>query len=164
MKRPRRSTLQTTAYTEHLAETDALPQIETVCLSDNTSVVYQNSYKSDQTTLDTEPDSEENDIRDDDTVPVTHRCLRTAERQQAKSRVSTVRVSTISGWQGAVPVRGTPAAQQHIIQSSVHTPPTFTSSSVPPYSSPLATHRATTSAVRSRSPPTDLCKPRHEHI
>ena len=95
-KRPRRSTLQTTAYTEHLGETDAPSQIETVRLSDNSSDEYQNSRSSDQTESDTEPDPEDNDILDDDTALGTCRRSRTAERRQAKSRVSTVRVSTTS--------------------------------------------------------------------
>jgi len=95
-KSPRRSTLQTTAYTEHLGETDAPPQIETVRLSDDSSNEYQNSRRSDQTESDTEPDAEDNDIPDDDTAPGTRRRSRSAERRQAKSRVSTVRVSTTS--------------------------------------------------------------------
>jgi len=72
-KRPRRSTLQTTAYTEHLGETDASPQMETVRLSDNSSDEYQNSCRSDQTESDTEPDAEDNDILDDDTARGTRR-------------------------------------------------------------------------------------------
>jgi len=95
-KRHRRSTLQTTAYTEHLGETDAPPPIETVRLSDDSSDEYQNSGRSDQTESDTEPDAEDNDIPDDDTAPGTRRRSRTVERRQAKSRVSTVRVSTTS--------------------------------------------------------------------
>jgi len=163
-KRPRKSTLQTTAYTEHLEETDAPQQIETVRLGDDSSDEYQNSRRSDQTESDPEPDAEDNDIPDDDTAPGTRRRSQTAERRQAKSRVSTVRVATTSRSQGAAPVRHTPAAPRRIIPGSAYTPPTFTSSSVPPYSSPLATHSATTSAVRSSSPPGDRSTPRHEHI
>jgi len=77
--RPRRSTLQTTAYTEHVGETDAPPQIETVRLSNDSSDEYQNSRRSDQTESDTEPDAEDNDIPDDDTAPRTRRRTRTAE-------------------------------------------------------------------------------------
>ena len=51
-----------------------------------------------------------------------------------------------------------------MIQGSAYTPLTFTSSSVQPYSSPVATHSATTSAVRSSSHPADPSTPRHEHI
>jgi len=159
-KRPRRSTLQTTAYTDP----DAQPQIDTVRVSDDSSDEYQTSRRSDQTESDTEPDAEDNDFPDDDTAPGTRRRSRTAERRQANNRVSTVRVSTTSGSQGAAPVRRTLAAPRRIIQGSAYTPPTFTSSSVPPYSSPLATHSATTSAARSSSPPGDLSTPRHEHI
>ena len=79
-KRARRSILQTTVYTEHLGETNAPPQIEAVCLSDNSSDEYQNSRRSDQTESDTEPDAEDNDSRDDDTGPGTRRRSRTAER------------------------------------------------------------------------------------
>jgi len=163
-KRPTRRTLQTTVYTEHLGETDAPPQIETLRLSDDSSDDYQNSRRSDQTESDTEPDAEDNDIPDDYTAPGTHWRTRTVERGQAKSWVSTVPVSTTSRSQGAAPVRRTPAAPRRIIQSIAYTPPTFTSSSVPPYSLPLATHSATTSAVRSSSPPAHLRTPRYEHI
>jgi len=72
-KRPRRSTLQTTAYTEHLGETDGPRQIETVRLSDDSSDEYQNSRRSDQTELDTEPGAEDTDIPDDDSAPGTRR-------------------------------------------------------------------------------------------
>jgi len=66
-KRPRRSTLQTTAYTEP----DAQPQIETVRVSDDGSDEYQTSRRSDQTESDTEPEAEDNDFPDDDTAPGT---------------------------------------------------------------------------------------------
>ena len=68
-KRPRRSTLQTTAYTEP----DEQPQIETVRVSDDSSDEYQTSRRSDQTESDTEPDAEDNDFPDDDTAPGTGR-------------------------------------------------------------------------------------------
>jgi len=99
-KLPRRSTLQTMAYTEHWGETDAPPQIETVRLSDDSSDEYQNSRTSDQTESDTELDAEDNDILDDDMAPGTHRRSRTAERGEAKSQVSTARVSTTPDWRG----------------------------------------------------------------
>ena len=158
-KRPRRSTLQTTAYTEPEGEPDAQRQIGTVHLSDDSSDEYQNSRRSDQTESDTEPDAEDNDIPDEDNTSWTRHLSRTADRQQANTRVSTVRVSTTSGSQGAAPVRRTPAAARRIIQGSAYTPPTFTSSSVPPYSSPLATHNAILSGVRSSSPPADGSTP-----
>ena len=72
-KHPRRSTLQTTAYTEHLGETDTPPQIETVPVSDDSSHEYQNSRRSDQTESDIELEAEDNDIPDDDTPPGTRR-------------------------------------------------------------------------------------------
>jgi len=163
-KRPRRSTLQTTAYIEPQGQPDAQPHIETVYLRDDSSDEYQNSRRSDQTESDTEPDAEDNDIPDDDTAPGTRRRSRTTDRRQANTRVSTVRVTTTYGSQGAAAVRRTPAAPRRMIQGSAYTPPTFTSSSVPPYSSPLATPSVTTSGVRSSSPPGDPRTPQHEHI
>jgi len=65
---------------------------------------------------------------------------------------------------GAAPVRRTPAGPQWMIQGRAYTAPMFTSSSVTPYSSPLATRSATTSAVTSSSPPADPSTPRLEHI
>jgi len=79
-KRFRRSTLQTTVYTEHLGETDVPPQIERVCLSDSSSDEYQNSRRSDETELDTEPDPKDKDIRDDDIAPGALRHSQTVER------------------------------------------------------------------------------------
>jgi len=70
-KHPRRSTLQTTAYTEHLGESDTPPQIETVHLNDDSSDEYQNSRRSDQTESDIEPEAEDNYIPDNDTPPGT---------------------------------------------------------------------------------------------
>jgi len=74
-----------------------------------------------------------------------------------------VRVSTTSGSQGAAQVECTQAARPRIIQSSVYTPPAFTSSSVLRYSSPLATHSPTTSGVRSSSPPSHPNNQQQEH-
>jgi len=67
--RHRRSTLQTTAYTDP----DAQPQIETVRVSDDSKDEYQTSPRSDQTESDTQPDAEDNDFPDDDTAPGTRR-------------------------------------------------------------------------------------------
>jgi hypothetical protein len=152
-KRPRRRTLQTTAYTETEEEPDAQPQGQTFCLSDDSCDEYQNSLRSEETESDAEPDAEANDIGDDNTESRRRRRSRTADRRQANTRVSTVRVSTTSGSQGAAAVTRTPAARRRIIPGSAYTPPTFTSSSIPPHSSPLATYSATTSGVRSSSPP-----------
>ena len=118
-KGPRRSPLWTTVYTAVLGETEAPPHILTVCLSDNSRDEYQNSPRSDQTESETEPDAESNDIADDDTLSGTGRRTRTAERQQANSQVSTVRVSTTSGWHAVAPVWRTPAGPRHIIQGSM---------------------------------------------
>jgi len=62
-----------------------------------------------------------------------------------------VRISTTSGSQEVPLVRRTPANRGRIIRGRAYSAPTFLSSSVG-YSSPLATHSATTSRVRSSSP------------
>jgi len=56
-----------------------------------------------------------------------------------------------------------PAARARIIRSSAYTPPTISTSGVSPYSS-MATHKATTSAVRRSSPRGEQGLPGHEHI
>jgi hypothetical protein len=75
-----------------------------------------------------------------------------------------VRISTTSGSQEVALGRGTLAARGRIIRGRPYTPPTFPSSSVARYSSPLATHSATTSGVRSSSPAGESTTPRDEHI
>jgi len=163
VKRARRRTLKTTAYSEPEGEPDAQQQIATVHLSDESSDEYQNSRRSDETESDTEPDAEDNDVPDDDTGSGSRHRSGTADRRQANTRVSTVRVSTTSGSEGAAQVGRTRAARPRIIQGGAYTPPAFTSSSVPPYSSPLATHSPTTSRVRSSSPPSHPNNQQHEH-
>ena len=74
-----------------------------------------------------------------------------------------MRVSTTSGSQGAAQVDGTQAARPRIIQDGAYTLPAFTSSSVPPYSSPLATHSPSMSGVWSSSPPSLPNNQQHEH-
>ena len=74
-----------------------------------------------------------------------------------------MQVSTTSGSQGAAQVGRTQAARPRIIQGGAYTPPAFTSSSIPPYSSPLATNSPTTSGVRSSSPPSHPNNQQHEH-
>jgi len=74
-----------------------------------------------------------------------------------------VRVSTTSGSQGAAQVWRTQAARPRIIQGGAYTPLAFTSSSVPPYSSPLATHSPTTSGVWSSSPPSHPNNQQHKN-
>jgi len=88
---------------------------------------------------------------------------RTAYRPEDNTRVSTVRVSTTFGSQETVQVGRTHAARPCIIQGGAYTPLAFTSSSVPPYLSPLATHSPTTSGVRSSSPPSHPNNQQHEH-
>jgi len=144
---PHRGTLHTEAYNEHVADQDedGKQRTETLHLSDDSCDEYQNFHISNDTKLDTEPDSDENDIPDDATS-VTHHQLLTKEKR-INNRVSTVQISSTSGSQEAILVRHTPAAQARIIRSSVYTAPTISSSGVSRYSSPLAAHRATTSAV-----------------
>jgi len=163
VKRARRRTLQTTAYSEPEGEPDAQQQIATVCQSDESSDEYRNCRRSDETESDTEPDAEDNDVPDDDTGSVSCYQSRTADRRQANTRVSTVRVSTTSGSQGAAQVGRTQAARPSIIQGGAYTPPAFTSSSVPPYSSPQATYSPTGCGVRSSSPPSHPKNQQHEH-
>ena len=108
-------------------------------------------------------DTEDNDALDDDTESGSHHRSRTADRRQANTWVSTMRVSTTSGSQGAVQVGRTQAARSRIIRGGAYNPPAFTSSSVPLFSSPLATHSATTSGVRSSSPPSHPNNQQHKH-
>ena len=62
-KRPRRDTLHTVAYNDHKPDQDEDRQqiTEILHLSDDSSDEYQNSHISDQTELDTELDTDEND-------------------------------------------------------------------------------------------------------
>jgi len=65
-KRPRRDTLPTVAYNDHEANQDEDGQqiTEISHVSDDSSDEYQNSHISDQTELDTEPETEDNDNAD----------------------------------------------------------------------------------------------------
>ena len=163
VKRARRRTLQSTAYSEPEGEPDAQQRVATVRQCDESSDEYQNSCRSDETESDTEPDAEDNDVLDDDTGARPHHRSRIAGRRPANTRVSTVRVLTTSGSQAAAQVGRTQAARPRIIQAGADTPLAFTSSSVPQYSSPLATHSPTTSGVRSSSPPSRPNNQQHEH-
>ena len=100
---------------------------------------------------DTEPDAEDDDIPDATGAGLRHRS-RTADKQ-TNNRVSTVRVSTTSGSQEAALVRRTPAARGRITPGRAYTPPVLPSSSLARYSSPLATHSATTSELEVRVQP-----------
>jgi len=135
----------------------------TVGLSDERSDESQNSRRSNERESDTEPDAEDNDVPDDDTGSGSRHRSRTAHRGQANARVSTVRVLTTSGSHGAAQVGTTQAARPRIIQGGAYTPPAFRSSSLPPYSLPLATHSPTTSGVRSSTPPTHPNNQQQEH-
>ena len=163
MKHARRWTLQTTADSEPEGEPDAQQQIATVHLSDESSDEYQNSRRSDETESDTEPDAEDNDVPDDDTGSGSPHRSRTADRRQANTDYSTVRVSTTSGSQGVAQVGRTEAARPRLLQGGGYTPPPFTSSCVPPYSSPLASHSPTTFGVRSSRRPSHPNNQQHQH-
>jgi len=115
VQRARRRTLETTAYSEPEGGPDAQQQIAPVGLSDESSDEYQNSRRSDETESDTEPDGEDNDVADDDTGSGSRHRSRTADRRQANTWVSTVRVSTTSGSQGAAQVGRSRAARPRII-------------------------------------------------
>jgi len=114
-KRPRRDTLHTVAYNDHKADQDEDGQqiTEIFHLSDDSSDEYQNSHISDQTELDTKPDTDENDNADD-TRSITRHQSRAGEKR-TNNKVSTVRISTTSGSQEAAIVRPTPAARARII-------------------------------------------------
>jgi len=150
-KRPRRDTLHTVAYNDHEAAQDEDGQqiTEIFDLSDDSTDEYQSSHITDQTELDTEPDIDENDNADG-TRSITRHQSRAREKR-TNNRVSTIRISTTSGSEEAPIVRRTPAARARIIRSSGSTPPTISTSGVSRYAS-IATHRATTSAVRRSSP------------
>jgi len=151
------------AYNDHEADQDENGQQirEIFHLSDDSSDEYQNSHISDHTELDTESDTDENDNADG-TRSITHHQSRAGEKR-TNNRVSTVQISTTTGSQEAAIVRRTPTARACIIRSSAYTPPTISTSDVSRYSS-IATHRATTSAVRRSSPRGEQGMPGHEHI
>ena len=84
--------------------------------SDDSSNEYQNSNISDETELDTQPDTDENDNADGGRS-ITCDQSRAGEKQ-TKNRVLTVRISTTSGSHEAAIIRPTPAARARIIRSS----------------------------------------------
>jgi len=162
-KRPRRATLHTVAYNDHEADQDEEGHqiTEIFHLSDDSCDEYQNSHISDQTELDTKPDTDENGNADS-TRSITRHQSRAGEKR-TNNRVSTVRSLTTSGSQEAAIVRRTPVARARLIRSSAYTQPTISISGILCYSS-RATHRATTSAVRRSSPRGEQGMPGHEHI
>jgi len=161
-KRPQRRKIQSTTYTDIEIEPDTQVPTETVRLSDDSSDVYEESHRSDQAESDTEPVAEDDDIPDATGAGLRHRS-RTADKQ-TNNQVSTVRVSTTSGSQEAALVSQMAAARGRIMHIRAYTPPVLPSSSVARYSSPLATHSATTSGVTSSSPAGESNTPHSEDI
>ncbi|PUU80498.1 hypothetical protein B9Z19DRAFT_1123494 [Tuber borchii] len=161
-KPARRRTIQSTKYADIETEHDEQASTEIVRLSDNSIDKYQNCRGSDQTESDTEPDAEDNDIPEATGAGLRHRS-QTVDGH-INNRVLTARVSTTSGSQEAALVRRTPAALGCIMPGRAYTRPVLLSSSVARYLSPLATHCATTSRVRSSSPAGESSTPHHERI
>ena len=129
--------------------------LETVRLSDDSSNECQNPDDPEETDSETELDSETLDIAEG--AASRRRDL----PQAADNRRTTVRISTTSGSQEVAPVNRTPAAHRRIIRGRPYSPPTFPSSSVGQYSSPLGIRSATASGVRSSSPVGDPDTLRH---
>ena len=130
---PQRDTLHTVAYNDPKADQDESGQqiTETFHLSNDSNNEYQNSNISDQTELDTETDTNENDNADS-TRSITHHQSRAGEKQ-TNNRVSIGRISTISGSQEATIVWRNPPARAHIIQSSMYTQLTISTSGISSY-------------------------------
>jgi len=162
-KCPRRDTLHTVAYNDHEADQDEDGQqiTEIFHLSDASSDEYQNSHISDQTELDTEPDTDKNNNADG-TRSIRRHQSRAGEKR-TNNRVVSVQISTSSGSQEAAIVTRTPAARARIIRSSAYTATTISTSGVLHYSS-MPTHRATMSAVRRSSPRGEQGMLGHEYI
>jgi len=99
-KRPGKDTLHTMAYNCHKADQHENAQqiTEIFHLSDDSIDEYKNSQISDQTELDTEPDTNENDNADG-TRSITYHPSGAGEKQ-TDNRVSTVRISTTSRFAG----------------------------------------------------------------
>jgi len=152
--RLRSSTIQTTAYTEPEMEADGQGHMEPVRLGDNSSDEYQMSHPGDETEPDTKPEAA-NLGGADETTPRRCRGPRLVETH-GNNHPRTVRISTYSGLQEAAIVPRTPAPRVTITPGRPLSPPTFPSSSVARYSSPLAVPSTTTSGLRSSSPPGEL--------
>ena len=136
-------------------ETDGQAHQETVLLSDDRSDEYQNLDDPEETDSETEVHSETLDIA------AGAASRRRELPQAADNRRTTVPISTTSGSQEVALINRTPAAHRHIIRGRPYSPPTFPSSSVGQYSSPLGPHSATASGFRSSSPVGDPDTPRH---
>jgi len=150
-KRVRSSTIQTTAYTEPKIEADGQGHMEPVCLSDDSSDVYQMSHPGDETEPDTKPEGT-NLGCPDETTPRRRGGPRLVETH-GNNRLRTVRISTNSGSQESAIVPRTPAACVTITPGRPLSPVTFPSSSVARYSSPLGVPSTSTSGIRGSSPP-----------
>jgi len=161
-KRPPRTTIQSTTYTDIETEPDAQVATETVRPTDNSNDEYQDCSRWDQTQSDTEPDAE------DDHIPyATGSGLRHWSRiadKQAHYRVYTVPVWTTFRSQEGGLVRRTQVARGRMTGGWAYTPPVLLSSSVARFSSPLASDSATTSGVRSSSPTGESSTPHSEDI
>ena len=98
------------AYTDQEGDHDEHGQqiTEIFYFSDDSSDEYENSHISDQSELDTETDTDENDNPDGTRSLIRHESL--AGEKRTNNRVSAVRISTTSRWQEAAIVRRTPAA------------------------------------------------------
>ena len=127
-------------------EPDGEAHLETVPLSDDSSDEYQNPDDLEDTDSETELDSETLDIAE-------YAASRWRDLPQAAdNRRTTVRISTTSGSQEVALVNRTPAAHRRVIRGRPYSPPTFSSSSVGQYSSPLGIRSAIASGVRSSRP------------
>ena len=115
-------------YNDIETEPDAQALTETIRLSDDSSDEYQNSRRSDQTELDTEPDKEDNDIPVATGAGLRHQS-RTVD-VKTNTRVTTVWVSTTSGSQEAALGRQTPAPRGHVVSGRAYAPSVPLSSSV----------------------------------
>ena len=91
-KHLRRSTIQTTTYSELDIEQEVQVDPATVHLSDASSDEYQNSHGSDGTELEIEPDAEDDDTPDSTEPEPCQRSWR-ADRERNK-RLTTVPIST----------------------------------------------------------------------
>ena len=154
-KPPRRKTIQTREFIEPEMELDGQAHLETVRLSDDSSDEYQNLDDPEETDSETELHSETLDTAEG--AASRQRNL----PQAANNHRTTVRISTTSGSQAVAPVNQTPAAHRRIIHGRPYSPPTFQSSSVEQYSSPLGIRSVTASGVRSSSPVGDTDTPRY---
>ena len=146
--------MQTRELIEPETEPDRQAHLETVRSSGDSIHKYQYPDSAEENDSETELDSETLDIAEG--APSWLRELPYA----ANNCRITVRISTTSGSQEIASVNRTPAAHRRIIRGRPYSPPTFLSSSVGQYLSPLGIRSATASGVRSLSPVGDPNTPR----